>query len=172
MNPLALRTAILWMHAAGGVAWIGASACFVIAASAAGGEDEGRAMVRRIAPVINRIGLGAMLFILLSGIVNLYLAGTMRGFSFSNTFAEVLGAKIGIFLVMFAVLTACWRAEPKLSSDDAAISARAASRLVLLNIAVMLLGGTPAVGPVVGILERYSPTSLSTSESLILSVRA
>ena len=74
-----MRTTILWLHALGGVAWIGAAAVFVIASGAIGLEDEeGLAMVRRVAPVINRIGLGAMLFIVVSGIVNIYIAGLMR----------------------------------------------------------------------------------------------
>lgn len=143
MNSLALRTTILWIHAIGGVAWTGASACFVTVASVTGTEEEeGRAMIRRIAPVIDRVGLAAFLFILLSGIVNLYIAGLMRNFSFSDTFIEVLAAKIGIYLAMFAILTASFRAEAKLSSPDAMASQRAISRLLLLNVAVMLLGAT------------------------------
>src|SRR5208283_4353089 len=76
MNSASMRTTILWLHAVGGVAWVGAAAVFVIASSAVGIEDEeGIAMMRRIAPVINRIGLAAMLFIVISGIVNIYIAG-------------------------------------------------------------------------------------------------
>jgi putative copper export protein len=143
MNWLAIRTTILWIHAIGGVAWIGASACFVIVASVTGTDDEeGRAMIRRIASAIDRVGLAAFLFILLSGIVNLYIAGRMRSFLFSDTFIEVLAAKIGIYLAMFAILTASFRAEAKLQSPDATASARAISRLLLLNVAVMLLGAT------------------------------
>ena len=113
-----MRTTILWMHALGGVAWIGAAAVFVIAAGATGFEDdEGLAMVRRVAPLINRIGLGAMLFILASGIVNIYLAGLMRGFAFSTIFIELLFAKIAILLAMYGVLTMSWRAEMLMSSE-------------------------------------------------------
>src|SRR5580704_5598334 len=94
MSP-SMRTTILWLHALGGVAWIGAAAVFVIASSAVGIEDpEGVAMMRRIAPVINRIGLAAMLFIVISGVVNIYIAGTMRRFAFSNAFVEILALKI------------------------------------------------------------------------------
>ena len=143
MNSLALRTTILWIHAIGGVAWIGASACFVIVVSVTSTEEEeGRAMIRRIAPAIDRVGMAAFLFILLSGIVNLYIAGLMRNFSFSDTFIEVLAAKIGIYLAMFAILTASFRAEAMLSSPDATASQHAISRLLLLNIAVMALGAT------------------------------
>ena len=92
-----MRIAILWLHAVGGVAWIGAAAVFVIAASAVGlEEDEGLAMVRRIAPIINRIGLVAMLFIVASGILNIYIAGLMRRFVFSNSFVELLAIKIAL----------------------------------------------------------------------------
>jgi hypothetical protein len=143
MNSLAIRTTILWIHAIGGVAWIGASACFVIVASVTRtDEEEGRAMITRVASAIDRVGLAAFLFILLSGIVNLYIAGLMRNFSFSDSFLEVLAAKIGIYLAMFAILTASFRAEAMLSSSDAAASQSAISRLLLLNIAVMALGAT------------------------------
>ena len=143
MNSLALRTTILWIHAIGGVAWIGASACFVIVASVTSTDEvEGRAMITRVASAIDRVGLAAFLFILLSGIVNLYIAGLTRNFSFSDTFLKVLAAKIGIYLAMFAILTATFRAEAKLQSPDATASQRAISRLLLLNIAVMGLGAT------------------------------
>ena len=59
-------------------------------------------MVRRIAPAINRVGLAAMLFIIVSGAVSLYIAGLMRGFAFSNTFMELLFTKIAILLAMLA----------------------------------------------------------------------
>ncbi len=136
-----MRTTILWLHAVGGVAWIGAAAVFVIAAGATGFEDdEGRSMVRRVAPVINRIGLGAMLFIVASGIVNIYIAGLMRGFAFSNTFIELLFAKIAILLAMYGVLTISWRAERMLMSSAPEVSHRAARRLIASNLAVMGLG--------------------------------
>ncbi len=136
-----MRTTILWMHALGGVAWIGAAAVFVIAAGATGFEDEeGLAMVRRVAPLINRIGLGAMLFILASGIVNIYLAGLMRGFAFSTIFIELLVAKIAILLAMYGVLTMSWRAERMLMSSEPEVSHRAARRLIVSNLAIMGLG--------------------------------
>jgi hypothetical protein len=143
MNSASMRVAILWVHAVGGVAWVGAAAVFVLAVGATGNEDdEGLAMVRRVAPVINRIGLGAMLFIVASGIVNIYLAGLMRGFAFSNTFIELLFAKIGILLAMYAVLTVSWRAERVLMSSEPEVAHRAARRLIVSNLAVMGLGAT------------------------------
>lgn len=138
-----MRTTILWIHAVGGVAWVGAATVFVIAASAVGLEDEdGLAMVRRIAPAINRIGLGAMLFIIASGGVNIYIAGLTRGFAFSQSFIELLFAKIAILLAMFGVLTASWRAERRLASTDSSAARGAARRLIIFNLAVMGLGAT------------------------------
>src|ERR1700693_4712461 len=101
-----MRTTILWLHAIGGGAWVGAAPGFCIATSATGIEDEeGLAIVRRIAPAINRIGLGAMLFIVISGIVNIYIAGLMRRFAFSNAFIELLALKIAALSVMYVLLT-------------------------------------------------------------------
>jgi hypothetical protein len=140
MNPT-LRTTILWIHAVGGVAWVGAATVFVIAASATGLDDEeGLAMVRRIAPAINRAGLAAMLFIIVSGIVNIYVAGMIRGFAFSNAFIELLAIKIALLSAMFVLLTLSFRAEPKLLSSDLAHSRGAARRLIIFNLAVMALG--------------------------------
>jgi hypothetical protein len=136
-----MRTMILWIHAVGGVAWAGAATVFVIAASAAGIEDEkGLAMVRRIAPAINRIGLGALLFIVVSGVVNIYIAGLMRRFAFSNAFIELLALKIAALSAMYVLLTMSWRAESSLAASDASQSTRAARRLMSYNIAIAGLG--------------------------------
>lgn len=143
MSSASIRTTILWIHGVGGVAWVGAATVFVIAAGAVGLEDdEGLAMVRRIAPAINRIGLAAMLFIIVSGAVNIYIAGLTRGFAFSDTFIELLFAKIVILLAMFGVLTASWRAEARLASTDPSHAKRAARRLIIFNLAVIGMGGT------------------------------
>ena len=145
MSP-PMRTMILWIHAIGGVAWVGAATVFVIAAGAIGIEDneglaEGLKMVRRIAPAINRIGLGAMLFIIASGVVNIYLAGVTRNFAFSNAFVTLLALKIAALGGMFVMLTLSWRAEPALVSHDTDLARRAARRLIGFNLAVIGLGG-------------------------------
>lgn len=138
-----MRTTILWIHAVGGVAWVGAATVFVIASSAAGFEDDdGLAMVRRIAPAINRIGLFAMLFIIGSGVVNIYLAGMTRRFAFSNNFIGLLSVKVALLSTMYVLLTLSWRAEERLASTDLAQARRAARRLVMFNLAVMGLGAT------------------------------
>jgi hypothetical protein len=141
MNSASMRTTILWIHAVGGGAWAGAAIVFVIAVSAMGIEDdEGLAMVRRLAPAINRIGLGAMLFIVISGIVNIYIAGLTRRFAFSNAFIALLALKIAALSVMYVMLTLSWRAESQLASSDASHLHRAARRLMSYNIAIAGLG--------------------------------
>jgi hypothetical protein len=138
-----MRTTILWIHAAGGVAWVGAAAVFVIAVGATGIEEgEGLAMVRRIAPAINRVGLFAMPFIVVSGVVNIYIAGLTRRFVFSNGFIELLSIKIAMLSAMFVLLTLSFRAEPKLGSSDSSQARRAARRLITFNVVVMALGAT------------------------------
>jgi hypothetical protein len=131
------------LHAVGGVAWVGAAAVFVIASSAVGIEDdEGLTMIRRIAPIINRTGLAAMLFIVISGIVNIYIAGLMRRFAFSNVFVEILALKIAALSAMYVLLTLSWRAEANLASEDQLQTHRAARRLMMFNLAIIGLGAT------------------------------
>ena len=140
MSP-SMRTTILWLHAVGGIAWVGAAAVFVIAASAVGLEDdEGLAMVRRIAPALNRIGLASLLFIIASGIVNIYIAGLTRRFAFSNSFVVLLSLKIAALAAMYVLLTLAWRAEPKLMASDSPQARGAARRLIRFNLAVVALG--------------------------------
>ena len=141
MNSASVRTTILWLHAVGGVAWVGAATVFVIASSAVGLDDEeGVATMRRIAPAINRIGLAAMLFIVVSGIVNVYIAGVMRRFVFSNAFVGLLSTKIAALSAMFVLLTMSWRAEANLTSSDASQVRRALHRLMMFNVAIVGLG--------------------------------
>lgn len=137
-----MRITILWLHAVGGVAWVGAAVVFVIAASATGVEDrQGLAMVRRVAPVINRVGLAAMLFIIVSGAVNIYLAGITRGFAFSNAFLVLLSAKIAILGAMYVLLIASWRAQRELTSLRGPEAHHAARRLIAYDLAIAGCGG-------------------------------
>jgi hypothetical protein len=146
MDSLAVRTLVLWIHALAGAGWVGAAACYLIAAAAVGNDSEdGRAFVRRVAPAINGVGIAAAVVILTSGIVNLMLAGSMRRFHFSRTFIAVLGAKVAIFITMFVVLTASFRVARRLSSTDDREATRAGGRLLFLNGAVLLLGGAALV---------------------------
>jgi len=137
-----MRITILWLHAVGGIAWVGAALIFVIAASAAAiDEEQGLLMVRRVVPVINRIGLGAMLFIVISGIVNIYIAGTARNFAFSNAFLVVLSMKIALLGAMYYLLVVSWRTQHELRSLDDEDAPPAARRLIMFNVAIAGCGG-------------------------------
>lgn len=141
MNSTAIRTIILWTHAIGGAGWIGACVCFLIAAGAMGADtEEGHAFARRVAPAINRIGLGATILIVGTGLVNFFIAGQQRNYHFSNLFVEVLGAKIVGLIVMFVLLIASFRAEPDLDGNDAAAFSRSMRRMLLCEGAIAAAG--------------------------------
>lgn len=141
MNATAIRTVILWIHAIGGAAWIGACVCFLLAAGAMGlDNDEGHGFARRVAPSINRIGLAAMLLIVVTGLVNIFLAGSERGYHFSSVFVAVLCAKIAILIVMFLLLIASLRAEVDLDSPDPAALTRTLWRMLYFDGAIAAVG--------------------------------
>ncbi|HTR61193.1 MAG TPA: hypothetical protein VMH37_05785, partial [Candidatus Binataceae bacterium] len=86
-----LQTIILWMHALAGAAWVAACLCFVIAGLAlASGSDEQRNFALRAAPKIVGFNLMAAILLLLSGGLNLVLAGIARNFNFSGDFTRIL----------------------------------------------------------------------------------
>ena len=141
MTP-AVRTTILWIHALGGIAWAGAALVFVIAAGAAGvEEDAGLALIRRLAPAIVRLGLGAMVFIVVTGVGNIYLAGMARHFAFSDTFMVLLSAKIALLGAMYFLLIMAWRAHSDLKSSRGSEAHRVARRLTRCNLAIAGCGG-------------------------------
>lgn len=146
MNAAAIRTVILWMHALCGAAWIGACVSFLIAAGAMGLDtEEGRGFGRRVGPAINRIGLAAMLLIVISGLINIFLAGAQRDFHFSSAFVAVLCTKIAILIVMFLLLIAGFRAELDLESHDSAAFARALRRMLAFDGAIAACGALATI---------------------------
>jgi len=104
---MVFRTAILWIHALAGAAWVGACGCFVAAGLALpAGGDEQRNFFLRAAPKIDAFSLAAAAVVLLSGGVNLAMAGTARNFAFSPQFGLILGAKVILFVAMS--MTMAW----------------------------------------------------------------
>ncbi len=104
------RTVILWLHALSGAVWIGAAACFVIAALAlSAGSDEQRDFAARVAPRIVALSAGAAGLLLVTGVLNFTLAGIARGFHFSTVFGAILAAKVVLFVAMTAALAAATR---------------------------------------------------------------
>jgi len=142
-----LRTALLWIHALTGAAWVAASGCFVIAGLALGsGGDEQRNFALRAAPRIVEFNLIAAILVLLSGGVNLLLAGMDRNFRFSSEFVRIITIKIVLFVAM--VLALRWtRRASALLRDDAELPAPAnalterVTVMVKTHAAVALMGG-------------------------------
>jgi hypothetical protein len=115
---MALQTVILWIHALAGAGWVAACVCFVIAGLvlSAGGEEQ-RDFALGAAPRIVGFSLVAALLLLITGAVNLALAGLVRSFRFSRVFGGILGLKVVLFTVMFLALRWCLRAVASLPDD-------------------------------------------------------
>ena len=103
-----MTTTILWIHATAGALWIGACACFVIAALAlTPGTDDHKNFVARSAPKIDRLAMLAAGVLFLTGLLNLAQAEIARGFAlsaFSTAFTIVLAIKIMLFIAMVSVM--------------------------------------------------------------------
>jgi hypothetical protein len=134
------------MHALAGAAWVIASICFVIAGLAlATGSDEQRNFAQGAALKIVLFNLMAAILVLLTGVANFLIVGTIRDYEFSPAFWRTLGIKVLLFLAMFAVVRSALRRAMRLR-DDAdpsaplnALSDRI-SGMVRLHAAVALMG--------------------------------
>jgi putative copper export protein len=130
-----MTTTILWIHATAAALWIGACACFVIAALAlTPGTDEHRNFVVRSASKIDRLAMLAAALLLLTGLVNLVQAAISRQFSFSAQFTTVLAMKIGLYIAMLATM----RSSMKTAAMDRMLKAHAA--IVAMGAVALLLG--------------------------------
>ena len=141
-----LQTIILWMHALAGAAWVAACLCFVIAGLAlASGSDEQRNFALRAAPKIVGFNLMAAILLLLSGGLNLVLAGIARNFNFSGDFTRILVIKIALFVAMFLALLYTARSSRALPDDsrpDASFDALddRVAVMVRMHAAIALMG--------------------------------
>jgi len=130
-----LTTAILWIHATAGALWIGACACFVIAALAlTPGTNEHRNFVVRSAPKIDRLAILAAALLLLTGLVNLAQAAISRQFAFSTAFETVLAIKIVLYIAMLVTM----RSSMKTAAIDRKVEAHAA--IAAMGSIALLLG--------------------------------
>jgi len=130
-----LTTAILWIHATAGALWIGACACFVIAALAlTPGTNEHRNFVVRSAPKIDRLAILAAALLLLTGLANLAQAAISRQFAFSTAFTTVVAIKIVLYIAMLVTM----RSSIKTAAIDRKVKAHAA--IVAMGSIALLLG--------------------------------
>ncbi len=142
VTAMALGTVLLWIHALSGVVWTGACASFVLAGSAlAAGSDEWRDFGLKVAPKLDRLNLAAASILLLTGVLNLAIAGAARNYSFSRAFVAVLGAKSGLFVAMALALAVSWRVEAAMLAGGAG----AMNRMVRLS-GLTAVAGTLALG--------------------------
>jgi hypothetical protein len=104
-----MESVILWVHVICGVAWVGASATFVVAAVALSGEPgELSLLVMKAAPRINRLCVPLAVVIPITGIGNLFFAANERGRHLPFEFVAILTAKLALLAVMALAL---WRAR-------------------------------------------------------------
>jgi hypothetical protein len=111
-NSMVLRAVILWLHVLSGVAWIGVSASFTIAAAVLASEPgELYTLAVRTAPRINRLSLPMATLIPLTGIGNILFAASAHGFVLPAEFVGILAVKILLFTAMAIALWWAWKAE-------------------------------------------------------------
>src|ERR1700674_4943339 len=133
---MALQTVLLWIHALSGVIWTGSCASFVLGASVlATGTEEWRDFASKAAPRLDRLNLVAAIMLLATGGVNLALIVPARHYVLSRAFATVLGAKIGLFVVMALALAASWRAHGSTRSQEGSAINRAMRMSALTMVA-------------------------------------
>jgi len=145
-----LSSAILWTHAAAGALWIGSCACFVIAGLAlSAGSLEQRNFAANAGPKIDLLGLVAAIVLLVTGFFNLMTAGVARRFVFSTAFMTVLAIKIGLFIMMVALMTWSMRAGAAVRSavtrEPADAVPIAMSRMVRAHVAIVAMGGVALI---------------------------
>ena len=118
---------------------------FVIAGLAlAAGSEEQRNFALRAAPKIDGFNLAAAIVLLLTGAVNLALAGLIRNFQFSPEFGLILGAKVILFIGMSIALGWALRTAASLrdSADACGNSfAGVTTRMIQAHGAIAMMGG-------------------------------
>jgi hypothetical protein len=131
-----LRTSFLWIHVLCGALWVATSLSFVLAAGAST-ESERTGFASRVAPVLNRLNLGAIVLLPLTGIANLIYVARAHHFRLPAAFVEVLGAKLLLLCGMAAALALAWGAAARLGSGAPGNGER---RLVWLYGAMAAMG--------------------------------
>ena len=139
-----LRTTFLWIHVLCGAIWVAVSLSFVLAAGAST-ETERAGFASRVAPVLNRINLAAIVILPLSGIANLVFVARERHFSLPAAFVEVLGAKVVLLCGMAVALGLAWGAAARLGSGAAPAASKVGERRLLWLYSAMTAMGAVAL---------------------------
>lgn len=126
---MTLTAIVLWVHVIVGTVWIAASAGVVIAALAVAQEPrELGVLIGRTAGKVKLIGMGGIVLMPITGILNLENVARARRIALSSEFMGVLSLKLGLFALM---AWAVWRAAEKFrgqANDE--LAASHAQRLV------------------------------------------
>ncbi len=141
-RPTKLRTTFLWIHVLCGAIWVAVSLSFVLAAGAST-ETEHEGFAARVAPVLNRLNLAAIVLLPLSGIANLIFVAREHQFKLPAAFVEVLGAKLLLLCGMAAALAIAWGTAARLGSGAPPGASNASERRLL-----WLYGAMAAMGAV------------------------
>jgi hypothetical protein len=118
------------------------SLSFVLAAGASS-EAERAGFAARVAPVLNRLNLAAIVILPLSGIANLTFVVRERHFRLPSAFVEVLGVKLLLLCGMAVALTLAWGTVTNLGSRVPPTASGAGERRLL-----WLYGAMAAMGAV------------------------
>jgi len=137
----------VWIHALAGGLWVAAGGCFVIAGMAiTAGSAEQQNLLMKAAPKINGLCLAAAIGVVVTGGINLALAGVMRNFQFSTQFGWILGAKVLLFAGMFLMLRRGFRVvvearlRPESVADATPMMVRVYGASVAMGGVALLLG--------------------------------
>lgn len=95
-----LRSLILGIHVLCGAGWVAICVGFLVAAAALTMESEAINFVQRVAPRLNRIGLGCACLIPLTGFGNVAFVMQARRGTLPAQFIWILAGKIAFFAVM------------------------------------------------------------------------
>jgi hypothetical protein len=136
-------TACLWLHVAGASWWILTSITLALVGGVISVESvEGKELLSRVVPGLNRANAVAAIILLATGLVNIFSAGERRNFGFTPAFDWILGAKVVLYGLMVAALTASFGVERGLRDAErgAAPMAAGAGRLVALCALIAVAG--------------------------------
>jgi putative copper export protein len=100
-------TGALWLHVAAASWWVLTCVTMAMAGAVMNADSaEAREFASRVAPRFNRANVVAAGLLLLTGVINLFGAGTRRRFDFSIMFTRILAVKLGLYAMMVAALMA------------------------------------------------------------------
>jgi hypothetical protein len=127
-----------------GALWVVVSLSFVLAAGAST-ETERAGFAARVAPVLNRLNLAAIVILPASGIANLAFVARERHFNLPSAFVEVLGAKLVLLCGMAAALALAWGTVVRLGSGAPPAASGAGERRLLWLYSAMAAMGAVAL---------------------------